>query len=71
MAALFEVPATRYNRLGDADIAYQVVGDGPVDLLYCRGTQHLELLWDHPTSADFLRGLASFSRLGRRSPRGA
>jgi len=56
-------PATRYTRVGDADIAYQVLGDGPLDLLYCRGTQHLELLWEHPTSAQFLRRLASFSRL--------
>lgn len=63
MAAPPERPETRYTRIGGADIAYQVVGDGPVDLLYCRGTQHLELLWDHPASADFLRGLASFSRL--------
>ena len=57
------VPETHYIRLGDAEIAYQVVGDGPLDLVYCRGTQHLELLWDHPASADFLRSLASFSRL--------
>jgi class 3 adenylate cyclase len=58
-----QAPETRYTRVGDADIAYQVVGDGPLDLLYCRGTQHLEVLWEHPVSADFLRGLASFSRL--------
>jgi len=63
MAALLETPETRYTRLGDADIAYQVVGDGPLDLLYCRGTQHLEVLWEHPASVDFLRSLASFSRL--------
>lgn len=63
MAVTLEQPETRYTRIGGADIAYQVVGDGPIDLLYCRGTQHLELLWDHPASADFLRGLASFSRL--------
>ena len=58
-----EQPETRYARLGGADIAYQVIGDGPVDLVYCRGTQHLELLWEHPASAEFLRGLASFGRL--------
>ena len=63
MSASLGQPETRYTRIGGADIAYQVVGDGPLDLLYCRGTQHLELLWDHPSSAGFLRGLASFSRL--------
>ncbi len=63
MAIPIEAPETRYVRMGDADIAYQVVGDGPLDLVYCRGTQHLEVLWDHPASADFLRSLASFSRL--------
>jgi class 3 adenylate cyclase len=63
VVASFDVPETRYVRLDGADIAYQVVGDGPIDLLYCRGTQHLELLWDHPASTAFLRSLASFSRL--------
>ena len=58
-----DAPVTRYTRLGDAQIAYQVVGEGPLDLVYCRGTQHIEMLWDHPASADFLRSLASFSRL--------
>ena len=63
MAESSEQPETRYTRVGGADVAYQVVGDGPIDLLYCRGTQHLELLWDHPASADFLRGFTAFSRL--------
>ncbi len=63
MISAFDPPETRYTRIGDADVAYQVVGDGPIDLLYCRGTQHLEVLWEHPVSADFLRSLASFSRL--------
>src|SRR5216683_6946112 len=63
MAAPPEPPQTNYVRLGDADIAYQVLGDGPLDLIYCRGTWHVEVLWEHPASADFLRGLASFSRL--------
>jgi pimeloyl-ACP methyl ester carboxylesterase len=63
MAAPPEPPQTNYVRLGDADIAYQVLGDGPLDLIYCRGTWHVEVLWEHSASADFLRGLASFSRL--------
>jgi class 3 adenylate cyclase len=57
------MPETRYVRFGDADIAYQVVGDGPLDLIYCAGVQHLEVQWEHPSRADFLNRLASFSRL--------
>jgi len=61
------VPETRYARSGDVHIAYQVVGDGPRDLVMVPGWfSHLELNWEkHPSVswADFLRGLASFSRL--------
>ncbi len=50
--------------VGDADVAYQVVGEGPIDLLLCYGLgSHVELLWDIPGLADFLGRLASFSRL--------
>jgi class 3 adenylate cyclase len=57
-------PATRYARSGDLHIAYQVVGDGPVDLLYVPGwISQLDLYWEHPSVARFLRRLASFSRL--------
>jgi class 3 adenylate cyclase len=45
-------------------IAYQVVGSGPVDLVYSSGIwSNLELMWEHPPWARFLRRLASFSRL--------
>src|SRR4051794_10275013 len=45
-------------------IAYQVLGDGPVDLVYLLGwPSHLGLLWEHPAVARFLHRLASFSRL--------
>jgi pimeloyl-ACP methyl ester carboxylesterase len=57
-------PRTRYARAGDVNIAYQVAGDGPVDLLLCWGTMsHVELMWDDPFNAYFLERLASFSRL--------
>jgi pimeloyl-ACP methyl ester carboxylesterase len=57
-------PKTRYVRSGDASIAYQVVGEGPPDLLFVSGfVSHLELIWEEPTVARFFDGLASFSRL--------
>jgi pimeloyl-ACP methyl ester carboxylesterase len=57
-------PQTRYVAVGDADVALQVVGDGPVDLLYCWGLgSHIELCWDSPGWAGLLPCLASFSRL--------
>ena len=60
-----ETPETRYARRPDGvSIAYQVVGDGPIDLLLAPGfISHLELQWTEPSYAAFLRGLASFSRL--------
>ena len=46
------------------NIAYQVVGEGPVDLVYVLGwVSHIDLLWEEPSSARFLERLASFSRL--------
>ena len=59
-----EPPETRYVAVGEADVAYQVVGDVPVDLLYCWGLgSHIELSWDSPGWAVLLPRLASFSRL--------
>jgi class 3 adenylate cyclase len=57
-------PKTEYARSGDLHIAYQVVGDGPFDLVYVPGwVSHLDLAWEEPTLARFLGRLASFSRL--------
>jgi pimeloyl-ACP methyl ester carboxylesterase len=57
-------PETRYARSGDAHIAYQVIGDGPLDLVWVPGfVTHVELLWDEPGVARFAERLASFSRL--------
>lgn len=64
-------PETRYARSGDVNIAYQVVGDGPFDLVLVPGfVSHLELDWEHEGYAHFLRRLASFSRLIRFDKRG-
>lgn len=57
-------PVTRFARSEDIHIAYQVVGEGPFDLVYVPGwVSHVELAWEEPTLASFLRRLASFSRL--------
>ena len=57
-------PETRYVKSGDAHIAYQVVGDGPADLIVVRGyISHVEVAWESPALASFYRRLASFCRL--------
>jgi pimeloyl-ACP methyl ester carboxylesterase len=57
-------PETRYARSGDVSIAYQVVGDGPIDLVFVMGwVSHLDWFWEEPSFARFLKRLASFSRL--------
>src|SRR5215204_6237180 len=57
-------PRTKYARNGDISIAYQVVGNGPVDLVHGPGSvSHLEYFWEEPRHAYYLRRLASFSRL--------
>jgi class 3 adenylate cyclase len=59
-----EIPETHYVAVGDADVAYQIVGEGPFDLLYCYGLgNHIENRWDIPGNAEFLTGMAAFSRL--------
>jgi pimeloyl-ACP methyl ester carboxylesterase len=59
-----DLPQTRYARSGDVNIAYQVVGEGPPDLVYVPGwVSHLDYFWEEPGYARFLRRLTSFSRL--------
>jgi class 3 adenylate cyclase len=59
-----EVPKTQYASLGKDRIAYQAVGQGPVDLVYTAPTgASIDLRWDWPPYASFLGRLASFSRL--------
>jgi pimeloyl-ACP methyl ester carboxylesterase len=53
-----------YARSGDVNIAYQIIGDGPLDLVFVMGwVSHLEYFWREPSFARFLLRLASFSRL--------
>jgi len=57
-------PTTRYARSSDASIAYQVVGEGGLDLLFLTGwITQIEQLWEAPANRRFLERLAEFSRL--------
>jgi class 3 adenylate cyclase len=59
-----DAPTTRYARSGEYSVAYQVVGEGEIDLVYVPGlASHLELFWEEPAYSRFLHRLASFSRL--------
>jgi pimeloyl-ACP methyl ester carboxylesterase len=57
------VPEVEYARSGGVSIAYQVVGEGPVDLVFVPELSNLLWYWQHPLPAAFFRELASFSRL--------
>ena len=58
------IPETKFTQSGDVSIAYQVVGDGPLDLVVVPGfVSHLEHAWEDPSYTRFLTQLASFSRL--------
>ncbi|UCG96393.1 MAG: adenylate/guanylate cyclase domain-containing protein [Burkholderiales bacterium] len=59
-----QIPTTRYAKSGDVHIAYQVLGEGPIDLVVVPGwVTNVECFWEEPRSAGFLRSLAAFSRL--------
>jgi class 3 adenylate cyclase len=64
------VPDVRYTRSGDVAIAYQVVGDGPLDLVYAPHLSNLWSLWTGDYYALFLRRLAAEARLIVFNPRG-
>src|SRR4051812_7121712 len=58
------LPETRYAKSGEVFIAYQVLGDGPLDLVFAPAiNSHLEIQWEWPPYARLLGRLASFSRL--------
>jgi pimeloyl-ACP methyl ester carboxylesterase len=58
------LPETRYAKSGDLNIAYQVVGEGPFDLVYVPGwVSNIEAMWEEPSHARLLGRLAAFSRL--------
>jgi class 3 adenylate cyclase len=57
-------PQTRYARSGDVNIAYQALGEGPIDLVFVMGwVSNIDEFWTEPSWARFLERLASFSRL--------
>jgi len=58
------VPETRYAESGDVRIAYQVFGDGPIDLVWIPGfVSNVEFIWDYELTARFARRLGSFARV--------
>src|SRR5262245_61838126 len=64
-------PETRYARSADVSIAYQVIGDGPFDVVYVPpAVSHVELTWTVPDLASWYERLASFCRLIRFDKRG-
>jgi pimeloyl-ACP methyl ester carboxylesterase len=59
-----DIPKTRYAKSSGLSIAYQVIGQGPQDLVYVPGwLSNVEMMWENPALASFLRRLASFTRL--------
>jgi len=59
-----EISDVRYARSGDVSIAYQVIGDGPIDLVFVRGiTGSLLSTWERPLLARHVLGLAENGRL--------
>ena len=64
MASTTTPPETRYARSGDVHVAYQVFGEGDLDVVVVTGfVSHVELIWEHEPAARLLEGLASFARV--------
>ena len=58
------IPETKYTKAGNINIAYQVVGDGPIDIVLVPGwISNIDVFWEDPAMVRFLNRLASFSRL--------
>jgi pimeloyl-ACP methyl ester carboxylesterase len=65
------LPKTKYARSGDVRIAYQITGDGPLDVVWAPGTMsHLDLDWEIPQRALFFERFSKFCRLIRFDKRG-
>jgi hypothetical protein len=59
-----DIPTTRYVKSDVVHVAYQVIGEGPVDVLWVPGfVSHMEAGWQNPQGAALLRRLSSFCRL--------
>ncbi|HXV32590.1 MAG TPA: adenylate/guanylate cyclase domain-containing protein [Gaiellaceae bacterium] len=57
-------PDVHYARSGDVSIAYQVLGDGPLDVVIVRGSlAHLDSVWEQPLFVQHVERLASFARV--------
>ena len=57
-------PETRYARAGEAYVGYQVIGDGPLDVVFIPAwNSNVDVMWEEPSLARFLRRLASFARV--------
>ncbi len=57
-------PRTQFARAGDVNVGFQVLGDGPTDLLWIWGlASNVETVWEEPSYAAFLRRLAEFTRV--------
>jgi len=57
-------PETHYARNGDAHIAYQVIGDGPLDVVFVSSfMSNIDLQWEHPAMSAFAKRISAFSRL--------
>ncbi len=64
-------PETQYAQSGEIYVAYQVTGDGPLDVVMAPGfVSHVEHEWEEPRVAHFLERLSSFCRLIRFDKRG-
>lgn len=63
-SALLAMPPVRYARSGEVNVAYQVLGNGPIDLVYVMGwVTHLGFMWHQPMCVRFFERLAEFSRV--------
>src|SRR4051794_22612162 len=66
-----DMPETHYARSGEVAVAYQALGEGPVDIIWISGIiSNVEYQWLEPRFAGFLERIASFSRLIRFDKRG-
>ena len=58
------IPETHYAWSGDISIAYQVIGEGPIDLVVVPGwVSNIDLFWEEPSFVRFFQGLTAFSRV--------
>jgi pimeloyl-ACP methyl ester carboxylesterase len=71
MMVSMERPPIRYARSGDVQVAYQVTGEGPLDIVIAPGTvSHLDLAWEHPVMRNTIEAWSSVARVVRFDKRG-